>query len=761
MSLRTRIISALSKKEINRGLLPPGGQSSEEVKSMSGDLAGMSKYYDIINPYVPVSVLEYLTLLAVVNPNISQAVKNFQNIGNSGHRLVLDKKNTKAVNRLNEKAKIWYDKSAGIDGWVNHLFNQLCISGPISTEFVLQSDLRGVKSPVTVPAFSVRFKREDGEYKPYQLIGGDLIKLNEITYNYLAPTVMANSPYAIPPFTSVLVPIAIQQKMVKNIDFLMAKAGLLGFLNVRVKPLAEEPGDTPIKTKKRNQQYMEQVNESLKNNFSQGLMVTPDDWDVAFKSLAANAGGIKEIFQLNEEQMFSGLGIDPAMMGRSYSTTETYAGVVYEMHLKSVENMRRLIKRVIERMYYLDLALAGIPVSSVSIRFNDNKKLHPNIDALAKKYDTDIAHKKAEKGVISPTEAAQEMGHDDWFDEKKLNPEPKMELAWHRGAEEYRLVRPVHNIPATLAKKKKDKKDEAKDELSDEMLTRQVSAFLNHLLPYFDELKNDVISYAVDYVKDNPEEISEHPESLTDAVREYVENHDDYKDIEYKNSWFRKEVTAKIVEIGKEIKELDMSMFGDNPPDMSFEFGGPDLEAMEFFAKVDNFFFSKSISNKDFGPKITEFMTGFLERNEAVFGQWTEATEKEFGRLFGDAFDVDFKYQMERIINTSVCRIRTFSHFEKLHEAGFKYAKITGVSDACSVCKPLHGERIPVATVRDHIQGFIHSPSMEDAIEWIKNSNTSEDDVQNNTIDKLIENGKGFPPFHIWCRCIAIGDFED
>jgi hypothetical protein len=74
--------------------------------------------------------------------------------------------------------------------------------------------------------------------------------------------------------------------------------------------------------------------------------------------------GVYELNRMSEEQVFSGMGTYPAFHGRTDSTTETFADVVYYMLTAQVANMQRVVKRRQELTYMLDLGSAG----STSIR---------------------------------------------------------------------------------------------------------------------------------------------------------------------------------------------------------------------------------------------------------------------------------------------------------------------------------------------------------------------------------------------------------
>jgi len=166
-----------------------------------------------------------------------------------------------------------------------------------------------------------------------------------------------------------------------------------------------------------------------------------------------------------------------------------------------------------------------------------------------------------------------------------------------------------------------------------------------------------------------------------------------------------------------------LTAFDGVKPDFKFEFSAPDKQAMDFFARLDTFYFSKFVSNHQFGGQIRGFINGFLERNEAIFDGWTDDAEKEFNRLFGAAIQSDTRANARRIINNSVGRIRNYAHVEQLNDVGFEYMEIVAILDGatCSsgVCEAMNGTRIPVGPARDAIQEFVKIKS-EKAILPIK-----------------------------------------
>jgi hypothetical protein len=108
--------------------------------------------------------------------------------------------------------------------------------------------------------------------------------------------------------------------------------------------------------------------------------------------------------------------MQPAFFGRTDSTTETYADVVYNLLLAQVSNIQRLVKRRQEATYRLDLLLAGISAKGISLSFNRAHGRNPLQEAQADQVRLQTAIEKVKAGIISADRAAQELGYDSAFD---------------------------------------------------------------------------------------------------------------------------------------------------------------------------------------------------------------------------------------------------------------------------------------------------------------------------------------------------------
>ena len=406
--------------------LPGGGRSSQEsLTTITKGLASYLSYWDGVEPALPPSYLDQIARISLVNPDMSQALNNWVALGNPGHDLVItgDENIVQAAHqRINAKAVSLARHTAGIDGLVNKYLEQVALTGAISSEDVVTLGSNpGVEEVVIVPVRQIRFRREGDQYVPYQLPDkGDEIRLNPVTYRYLAFMTIENSPYAKPPMLAALEPILDQHEMKKNIQFIIRKFGLFGLISASVTPPKREVGETVNEYQKRVQDYLSEVLKAFKENFQEGMAVYTSDITVERTNLTSDARGVQEIFRMNEEQVFSGLGSDASMHGRTYSTTETYARVVYDLLQRHVEGFQRPVKRRIERTYQLDLALAGIPVEQVTLHFNRARSQDPLTDARAQDLAWRVLREKVETGLVDPNNAARELGYDGWNDVSRI-----------------------------------------------------------------------------------------------------------------------------------------------------------------------------------------------------------------------------------------------------------------------------------------------------------------------------------------------------
>lgn len=450
--------------------LPELGRSSEET--LGGAMTAYTTMFGSINPVIDFEMLKTLKFLWLYNPDVSQYVANIVNLGNPGHSLAVDARNDSvaesAVERLNESAARIYTHGVGVDGLLNQYLTSVAWSGAISSEDVVNFAGGRVEKVVLVPVEQIRFRynAELDDYEPYQQSntfspGRDgrnrsfgLIKLHRETYRYYALQTVENSPYAKPPATAAVEAIVSgQTPIMENIQYMAQKVGLMGLVSASVMPPSRKPMETDAEYQVRATAYLKRVREAL-SDFSKGLLVTFRDQRIEHTPVTTGAQGVYDLNRMSEEQVFSGLGAMPGFHGRTDSTTETFADVVYYLLTAQVANMQRIVTRRQERTYMLDLRLGGIDVDGVSVTFDKAHSRNAKGEAETDEIKQRTVFARIEKGLISPDEGAQELGYESWYDMELLTG-PRLEtpragdtqqkrrtlrMQFHKASQRYRFV---------------------------------------------------------------------------------------------------------------------------------------------------------------------------------------------------------------------------------------------------------------------------------------------------------------------------------
>lgn len=371
---------------------------------------------DSVTPSVPFELVDEIEKLVLSTPDLSQAVERTISFGNTGHQVsfegLSEAETKKAREELERFAKTAFKPAAGIDSLVDALFRQMTIRGALSAEAVPEGDFSGIRKVELVPVKEVRFKRDErNDWKPMQTGIGEDIELNEQQYMYIPLQRDEKSPYGIPPFIAALDTAKSQKGFIDRIKEVIKKIGLLGFIHAKKKP-APNNNESPREYTARLKKNLEDFAKSFRQNFAEsGMAVSYDDVSIDHRSVTGDARGAADLFQIGEEQLASGIDMDPSLLGRNYSTTETYAGVVYESFLSKLRGRQRIVKRFLEKVYWLHLVLRGFKVDKVSVTFNLARSLNPQSDAQAENFRLQNIKMKEEAGWIDADQAAREAGY--------------------------------------------------------------------------------------------------------------------------------------------------------------------------------------------------------------------------------------------------------------------------------------------------------------------------------------------------------------
>lgn len=398
-----------------------------QVKNMFSSYAPMSYY-------LPWEILEYLELLSVYNPDFSQAVENLRTLANSGHDLFVDAATpdlaAEIKDRLEEKARQIKATNGGMDGLMDQLFDMAAVYGAMCGEWVTNESLDDVVDFVEVNPKLIRFfwSPENNTWEAYQKVSMfqakeaeergqqvrnlQFVRLNPDTFSYYAFDAAPGSPYGVPPFTGALVNIAIQREMVINMSQIVKKIGILGVIDFVIQQLPRRPGEDDDQYASRANSYLDSYVTAIEQMTRDGGIVHFNDSEAKTYNIAGNAAGATAIFKQNEELIFSGLKSMPSVQGRSYSTTETYAGVAYDIIIRNTKKYQKAVKRMVESGYWM-MALTwgyGDKVTKIQVNWHSNKTLHRLQDAQSELLEIKNSLMLWAMGIIDQLDVAQRHG---------------------------------------------------------------------------------------------------------------------------------------------------------------------------------------------------------------------------------------------------------------------------------------------------------------------------------------------------------------
>lgn len=754
---QTDMLRAMIEMAQGDPVAPKTGRSSiEETGNVFGRMGAFMQDFHGLDPVVPFELLEFLTRIAAVNPDLNHATTNLINLSNNGHTVNIEARTEtimeKAHERLNDRAQNIYTRSAGVDGLINHYIEQIAVTGAISSEDVLTPKLDGVQKVVIVPTPRIRFKLLDGEYKPFQLLrsSGEMIPLHELTYHYYAFRTIENSPYAVPLYLAAIDAILTQRDMVSNIKFIVRKLGLLGIVALSMMPPPRKASETDKEHADRKQRYLNAVMNDVKKNFFEGLMVKFSDQTLEHHNITGDARGTREVWDMNEEQIASGAGIDPMMIGRSYKSTESFANVVYMFMIREGNNVRRLAKRRMEETYRLDLRLQNIPVDGITFQFNENPARDPLAEAQAQETRERAVIKKAEVGMISADQAAQELGYDSWFEVSRLSPmsaSPKSEvvaerryrLRFNRELGRYDFLRERALI--STAKKSLVSESETRA-----IMQQWVDKYLKKISPYLKNSTVEAVEVLLGFVRRS--RFSDFSSADDFAAKAFAVLSPIYVDA-LSSTEAQNDIRDSVKAIYEHYRLVDVAVFAVAPA-VTFKMDAVDRRTLNFMRRMDRFYLSKYIFNEPTEKSVLDFLKRrFIEGGEGIFQRTSEEALLEFKLLAQDALETMTDFEAHRIINTAVQRMRTWANIGELHEAGFEYAEIYNPSPEAEICQFLAGKIIPVGPARQAVDEL--SKLSPEAFQK-QLSPVTEQRINARGLEGAVREGWGFPPYHPNCK---------
>jgi len=199
----------------------------------------------------------------------------------------------------------------------------------------------------------------------------------------------------------------------------------------------------------------------------------------------------------------------------------------------------------------------------------------------------------------------------------------------------------------------------------------------------------------------------------------------------------------------------DKSIFGGTDkklPDSVFN--QVDLRTLDYYKKSDSMYMGKFITDPDTKKKMTEYIKEAYLNNDTEIGKSASALKK-FREEMGDILEGE-DWKLQRIINTTVNKMRNIAAVNYMQEAEVEQFEIVGVPDSlqCGYCAGLRGKVFSVSKAVDTASSMVKSnPDMVAATSpFVTAKYKTPEAMAEASVEQLEAEGLGLPPFHANCR---------
>lgn len=413
-----------NREERIRTITPGRDSVPEDSPSLISAIKGMTS---IVTPSFRTEVIPLIRNLYKINPDVSITLQDMMKLVNTGHKIDFpnntDEEADKMRQHLKKASNKWSRYSAGIDGLINRFISQTLVGGALSIEAVPNEKLDGIETVLFLKPENIVFKRENnGVYSPYQKnlykLGEnsrkeDYIKLNPETYFYIGIFNDTDEPYGIPPFMSALDSIKGQADMKDNFKHIMELVGMVGFVEALMEKPDKRADESVRAYESRLSRTLKEMKRNIKNSLRDGVVTGyKDDHEFKLNATTKELGNMNIPWQMNQQSVANGLGVNGSIIGLNASGTEGGQGITLSKLISQLKNLQLLISFGLEKLYNLELLLAGFNSKGISITWGTSTISDEVKVQQARQYKIQNLNLLYTAGIISQNQYAWELGYD-------------------------------------------------------------------------------------------------------------------------------------------------------------------------------------------------------------------------------------------------------------------------------------------------------------------------------------------------------------
>lgn len=726
-------------------------------------------------PDFDLRVLEVLDKLAMYNGDVSYAADNVVQLAATPHTTYLDdelsdREQRRASSHLKTQSKVWYTYGDGVNSLIPDLLWQIIVTGALSAEIVPRNDLSGISKIVLIHPKNILFKysKKDDLYLPYQKVSGvtssmdGLVKLNPITYRYMALRRSNDRPYAIPPFMSALEDLVVTKDMKRNFGSVMKKYGALGFLEVLFNAPSKRQGEDDEAWWDRCQAFLDKHAPKVMNGVENGHVVGfKGGHEFNFQNVAASATGLKDLFEIQMGALASGLKQDPAMLSRHFSTTETLGRVILAKLSKQVSGAQRLVANFLEYAYTQELLLANFRgIQNVNVEFDAPMLGDAEKDEQAYSIKVDTYDRLYQQGVISQQQRSSALGFPN-PDRDKPREVPALKPAPAAAAKPDGRTAPSKDAKTNLDFVILSHKLHASapeydygsehtcgdmsfsDRYADDKnsLNKYVREYTTDVKVAYRKMMGMVVSDAKDAVSALGNSASE--QTLQDAVT-YI----------LYSAWEGSFLADIDTVVTKHIRRAYRQFSKDQEDALSMALTERDLRIIEYMARNDNYYLGKFVTDADTHARFVKMLKKwYAEEGYSVRDHSPDVGK--FAEYLGDFLKGE-EWKIERIVSTTMAKARAYAAIGAIADAEVEEFIILGIPDSnqCRYCGHMNGRVFSVSMAMGRIQAEASGPPGGLSVTSpFANSVFKTPDAMAGLNNSQLQASGIMVPFHPHCRC--------
>lgn len=307
-----------------------------------------------------------LSMLRHNHPDMSQAIWNFQIMGNNAFTVTVKKMDgsehasgqkviddfIRSLNYVNSKG---FEKNRSLTKTIDTMIEHILVRGASSMEMVLNEDMSDVKYFAVVDPDTITFEMNKGRLVPYQDTRNGKVKLDIPTFFHEGIDETDTDPYGTSPFLSAIKTLIFHMEVMQDLKMVVHNQGY-GKYDIKIVEevlLKRMPASIRNNEAKKQQWLNDRLSEII-NMYSRldpdAAFVHFDSVDVAMVDSAKATLDPQKLMAVIDSQIQNALKQYSTFMGRrSTGQTEQYARMESRIFFKSVMRVQVIIENIMSR----------------------------------------------------------------------------------------------------------------------------------------------------------------------------------------------------------------------------------------------------------------------------------------------------------------------------------------------------------------------------------------------------------------------------